>query len=118
MAIRLKKYKHKAGGTRVVRAVRITEHNINELVLYVVRKGGAATGHNGDTASGRPARIRIKQRNYGENWGKKDWRVAKVGDFLVQYDLGGKEFAQIGFDPIEFGRVKEDDFEASFELVK
>lgn len=116
MAIRTKKYRHKAGGTRHVRAVRITEKNLTELVAYINRNGGAATGHNGDTASGRPARIRIKQRNFGENWGKRDWRVARVGDFIVKHDFSDEPVE--GLPSIEFSRVKDDTFEDTFEEVK
>lgn len=109
MAIRTKKYRFAAGGDRRVRAVRITEKNLPELVAYINRNGGAATGHQGNTRSGRPSRIRIKQRNYGYTWGKKDWRVARVGDFIVRHDI-----QQEGFEPIEFERIKDDIFEATF----
>lgn len=117
MAIRTKEYRFTAGGSRRVRAIRITEKNLSELVAYIVRNGGAATGHNGDTASGRPARIRIKQRNYGHNWGKIDWRVAKIGDFIVRHDFKAGEHSR-GTKSVEFERVKPAEFEATFELSK
>jgi hypothetical protein len=116
MAIRFKKYRHKAGGTRVFRAIRVTEKNIPELVAYICRNGGAATGHTGDTKSGRPPRIRIKQRTFGNGWTKRDWRVAKVGDFIVRYDHED-EIVNKGLNKIEYERVTEDNFEVAAELI-
>lgn len=114
MAIRTKRYKSKVNGA-VVKAVVITENNIADLVAYIVRNGGAATGHNGDTASGRPARVRVKQLNYGDNWGKRDWRVGRLGDSIIRYEYPESEYGPAG---TEFARVRKNDFEDSFELVK
>ena len=118
MAIRTKKYRLKDDRTRQMRAIQITEKNLAEVVAYICRHGGAATGHLGNTASNRPARIRIKQRNYGKNWGKRDWRVAKLGDWIVRHDFPKKEFAQIGFDPAEFERIPEWAFPGHYEEIK
>jgi hypothetical protein len=93
-----------------VRAIQITEKNLTDVVAFINRNGGAATGHNGDTRSKRPARIRIKQLNFGENWGKRDWRVAKLGDYIVR-----REHDEFG---TQFFRVKELQFEEDFELIK
>lgn len=112
MAIRFKKYRHKAGGTRVFRALRITENNLSELVAYINKNGGSAFVTSG--AKNKAKRIRIKQRNFGENWGKRDWRVANVGDFIVRHDFP----KEAGLPPIEFERAREDDFEAAAELIK
>lgn len=83
MAIRTKKY-WSCAGLGVYRAVQITEKNLTELVSYIVRNGGIATGHNGRPEFKRPARICIKQLTYGKNWSKNDWRVAHVGDYIVR----------------------------------
>jgi hypothetical protein len=121
MAIRTKKYTFidGRGVKRVVRGVRITEKNIVDVVNYITRRGGAATGHltiPGKNTKERPGRIRLRQLNFGENWGKRDWRVANVGDAIIVHDAN-KEFSQIGFD-VEFERVKAADFERDFEEVK
>lgn len=116
MAIRTKKYRHRVGGTRKIRALVLTEKNLPDVVAYICKNDGAATGHLGNTASGRPARIRLKQRNYGETWGKTDWRVAKIGDIIVIRHL--EEFVDEGFKPLEFARMKPIDFHDQFEEVK
>lgn len=119
MGIRFKKYIDtiKTSGPREqVRAIRVTEKNIAELVAYINRHGGAATGHNGDTRSGRPARIRLKQRNFGKRWGKLDWRVAQVGDYIVEESVPEEYQTKLG--PVEFFRIKRDLFEANTIVVK
>lgn len=122
MAIRTKKYTFTDGhgNKRIVRGVRITEKNIVDVVNYITRRGGAATGHvtipGTKTKKVRPGRIRLRQLNFGENWGKRDWRVANVGDAIIVHDAN-KEFSQIGFD-VEFERVKAADFERDFAEVK
>lgn len=116
MALRLKKYRFRGNGD-VVRAIRITEKNLAEIVDYINNQGGAATGHLGNTRSGKKPRIRIKQRNFGENWGKVDWRVAYIGDFIVRDDYE-REFKGVNTKYKDFSRVKDDIFEAAFELVK
>lgn len=113
MAIRTKKYRYNAGGDRRVRAIQITEKNLTEIVAYISRNGGAATGHLGRPEFKRPARIRIKQRNYGETWGKVDWRVAEIGDYIVRYDFPKGEFYR-DKGAIEFARVKARDFHTIF----
>lgn len=119
MAIRFKKYKFTVGGKHIFRAVRITEKNYLEIVNYVNRNGGQAEGSVFITKDGDELnhKIRVRQRNYGENWGKRDWRVARVGDFIVRYDFDADLQAR-GFEPVEFARVKEDEFEASAVEVK
>ena len=114
MAIRFKKYKHKAGGDRTFRAIRITDRNLAELVAYICRNGGSAFATSGE--GGKPVRIRIKQRNYGHNWGKRDWRVAKVGDFIVRHDFEPGDLDRVT-KSVEFERVNEDQFEAGAELL-
>lgn len=94
----------------MVQAVEITMANLTDLVWYICENGGGATGHLGDTASKRPARIRIKQRNYGENWGKYDWRVAKLGDYIVIHNFRAGTYGR-EFESMEFSRVKKADFE-------
>ena len=115
MAIRFKKHKHRAGGDRRFGALRITENNMTELVAYINKNGGSAFVTSG--AKNKAKRIRIKQRNYGNNWGKVDWRVANVGDFIVRHEFAAGELGREK-KSIEFERVREDDFEASAELVK
>ena len=83
MAIRTKKYWSSAR-LGVYRAVQITHENLAEVVSYICRNGGIATGHGERPEYKRPARIRIKQKTFGENWTKNDWRVALVGDFIVR----------------------------------
>lgn len=97
MAIRTKKY-WTSTQLGVYRAVQITEKNLIDLVSYIVRNGGIATGHLERPEYKRPARIRIKQRNFGNHWGKIDWRVANVGDYIVRNEND------------EFFRVKAVDF--------
>lgn len=118
MAIKTKKYKHQVHGN-VVRGIKITEKNLTEVVLWINRNGGAATGHNGDTRSNRPPRIRIKQLNFGENWGKRDWRVAKVGDTIIRVDHE-KHTNEYGTWPAstDFYRVKAEHFDDIYEDVK
>lgn len=116
MAVRTKKFEFTDGHgvKRTVRGVRITEKNIVDIVNYITRRGGAATGH--VTIPGtkvkkvRPGRIRLRQLNFGENWGKRDWRVANVGDAIIVHDLAEGR--------IEFERVKDIDFERDFAEVK
>lgn len=108
MAIRTRKYIHTAGGTREVRAIRITEKNYIEISNYINRNGGVAVASeyvspDGDRYS---HKIRIRQLNHLKNRTKRDWRVARPGDFIVRHDNG------------EFERVKEDVFEQHFELAK
>lgn len=109
MAIRTKEYRFTAGGNRRVRAIRVTEKNLAELVAYVNRNGGEALGladthpETGDVTN---HKIRIKQMNHTASGSKRDWRVARVGDFIVKHENG------------EFERVKDDEFEAKFALTK
>lgn len=107
MAIRFKKYKSKLDRSHVeVMAVKVTEANIPELVEHICRRGGAATGHITIPAKKggkvRPARIRLRQRNFGKTWGKRDWRVAEVGDYIIRTEND------------EFYRDKGDEFERFF----
>jgi len=97
MAIRMKTFVTPDG--EYFRAIKITEKNLTELVAHIVRHGGAATGHLARPEFKRPARIRIKQRNFGNHWGKVDWRVAKIGDWIVRTEKN------------EFLRVKQQEFE-------
>lgn len=115
MAIRFKKYRHKAGGDRTFGALRITENNMTELVAYINKNGGSAFVTSG--SKGKPKRIRIKQRNFGKNWGKIDWRVALVGDFILRHQFEAGELFREK-KSVEFERVREDDFEAAAEAVK
>ena len=117
MAIRFKKYRHTIDGTYEVKALQITEANIPDLVNHICRHGGAVTGHlyippvkiGKIEKKARKARIRIRQRNFGEHWGKLDWRVATVGDYILRHEINGK---------YEFERVKGGDFESLTDLVK
>lgn len=106
MAIRTKKYRHLGTGVEV-KAVKITLANLTDLVAYICRNGGAATGHLGRPEYNRPARIRIKQLTFGATWSKFDWRVANLGDYIVRHPEG----------KFPFERVKADDFERRFEAV-
>ena len=103
MAIRTKKYKIvDSVFDSTVRAVKITEKNLTDLVAYICRNGGIATGHNGRPEFDRPARIRIKQMNHGANWSKLDWRRAGLGDYIVRFENGS------------FARVKAADFNRQY----
>jgi len=113
MAIRFKKYKAKGTGNDGLFAIRITDANIDEIAEYIKKNGGSAFVTSG--AEGKPRRLRIKQRNFGENWGKRDWRVAVVGDFVSRRDVE-PEFRPV-LGKLEFSRVKEDVFEATHHLV-
>lgn len=105
MVIRTKKYTHKDG--RSVRAVQVTMKNLTDLVAYICRNGGAATGHLGRPEFNRPPRIRIKQRTSGVGrygpWEKIDWRVTRLGDWIVKDEVSG-----------EFVRIKAADFEREY----
>lgn len=109
MAIRTKAYRGKGRGGIAVRAIRITESNFLELTNYIARNGGEAIASsyiapNGDELN---HKIRIRQEVPTKTRkSKRDWRVARPGDFIVKYEDGS------------FARVKDDIFEASFELVK
>lgn len=113
MAIRTKKFR-RIYTDQEVRAIQITTENLTDIVAYICRNGGAATGHLGRSynvtrsgkAAHRPPRIRIKQEthgigHYGE-WSKIDWRVAKLGDWIVRNADGS------------FERVKANEFEHRF----
>ena len=115
--VRWKRYISKRPyGPAHVRAVKITEKNLTDIVAYVCRYGGAATGHNFIPPK-RRARIRIRLRNYGETWGKRDWRVAELGDYIVMNEFKKGEFHREE-DCKEFERVKGKDFERTFKLNK
>lgn len=98
MAIRTKKFVSDSGE---VRAIKITEKNLEDIVEYILRNGGAANGRLARPAFKRPARIRIKQWTHGETWSKKDWRVAVAGDWIVRYQDG--TFARI--KAVDFPRI-------------
>lgn len=104
MAIRTKKYRH-LGTHQEVKAVQITLKNLTDLVAYICRNGGGATGHTGHVQFNRPARIRIKQRTFGHGWSKNDWRVAHVGDWIVRNENN------------TFERVKADDFDRRYVAI-
>lgn len=90
MSIRFRKYNFKSNeylGHHVM-AIKVTLKNIPELVAHICTRGGAATGHVGNTPSGHKARIRLKQFTNGVTWHKWDWRVARVGDYIVRNSDG------------------------------
>ena len=115
--VRWKHYTGRRGmttnGVRV-RAVKITEKNLTDIVAYISKHGGAATGHL-FIPPNRRARIRIRQLNYGYDWGKRDWRVAELGDYIVQ-----REFEATIDRPtyVEFMRVKASEFDTLFKINK
>lgn len=125
MALRFKRYQHRVGGTREFYAVQITEQNIPEIVAAICKAGGAATGHYSippvkvgkKTKKGRPGRIRLKQRNYGYNWGKVDWRVANIGDWIVRHNFKAGELSR-EHASVEFERVKDVDFKVMAQPYK
>lgn len=102
MAIRTKKYKSHLAE---VRAIKITEKNLEDVVEYILRNGGAANGRLARPDFKRPARIRIKQFTFGRTWSKKDWRVALVGDWIIRYEDGS------------FARVKAGTFANEYTAV-
>ncbi len=104
MAIRTKKYRH-LGTNQEVRATKITEKNFTDLVAYICRNGGGATGHLARPQFKRPARIRIKQLTFGHGWSKNDWRVALLGDWIVRNENN------------TFERVKADDFDRRYVAI-
>lgn len=114
MAIRTRRYRNKFND-RIVNAVQITDTNIVDIVNHITRNSGAATGHvtipGSKVKKERPGRIRLRQRNFGENWGKLDWRVANVGDWIVrhEYEIDGEKFT-------EFYRVKAHAFPLDYEV--
>lgn len=115
MSIRTKGFRHE-WTHKEVRAVQITEKNLTDLVAYICRNGGAATGHLGRNYNVTPkgktihrrARIRIKQLTSGGGkngyWTKLDWRVAYIGDWIVKDVETG-----------QFVRVKAEDFDALYD---
>lgn len=102
MAIRMKKYKSHLAE---VRAIKITEKNLEDVVEYILRNGGAANGRLARPDFKRPARIRIKQFTFGRTWSKMDWRVALVGDWVIRYEDGS------------FARVKAGTFAKEYTAV-
>lgn len=116
MAIRFKRYQDKNRLQEPVRAIKITETNIVDIVNYITKRYGAATGHftipaKGKVKKTRPGRIRLRQLNFGENWGKRDWRVANVGDYIVMVQDPDLKYP-------EFFRVKADQFDDTHVVVK
>lgn len=110
MAVRTKAVRDK-GSHKIVRSITITETNLKDIVEYITRNGGIAFATSG--AGDKPVRIRIKQRNYGENWGKRDWRVAAVGDSIVRIDFAkGEDHREKA--GAEFIRVKKANFDKEF----
>lgn len=114
MAIRFKNYQDKNRKHSPLKALRITEKNIHELATYICKNGGAAFVT--DSAGTKPPRIRLKQRNFGENWGKRDWRVARIGDFILMDHVAPEHQEKLG--KREFWRAKDDYFESTHDLVK
>lgn len=113
MVIRFKKYKDVDNGD-VIKAIRITEANVKELGYYINRQGGICLVTN--SAGKKPYRIRVKQRNYGENWGKIDWRVANIGDYIIRHEFpNGEHHREKG--ALEFSRVRKSRFEAALVPV-
>ena len=104
MAIRTKKYRNQYANIDV-KAIKITAANLTDIVAYICRNGGGATGHVGRPEFRRPARIRIKQITSGATWVKLDWRVALVGDYIVRYPAG------------DFARVKAVDFDRIYTAL-
>jgi hypothetical protein len=114
MAIRTKAVRDK-GSHKIVRAITVTEDNVEEIVAWINRHGGAANGHGVRIFQERtrPARVRLLQRNYGENWGKRDWRVATVGDTILKIDFAAGEDHREKAGA-EFVRVKAEAFAAEY----
>lgn len=102
MAIRTKKYKSHLAE---VRAIKITEKNLEDVVAWITNNGGAANGRLARPDFKRPARIRIKQFTFGRTWSKKDWRVALIGDWIIRYEDGS------------FARVKGGTFTTEYTAV-
>lgn len=113
MSIRFKKFRSEDGAFER-QAIKITEKNIDEVVAYIQRNGGSAFVTAG--ADGKPRRIRIKQRNFGRNWGKRDWRVAVVGDYIVKAPVRSDFVKVLG--KTEFWREKGAAFDFAFNPVK
>lgn len=113
MSIRFRKFRSEDGAFER-QAIKITEKNIDEVVAYILRNGGSAFVTQG--AEGKPRRIRIKQRNFGRNWGKRDWRVATVGDYIVKAPVRTEYQAALG--KTEFWREKGAAFDFGFNPVK
>lgn len=107
MTIRTKKFR-RIYTDQEVRAIQVTMNNLTDLVAYICRNGGAATGHIGRPEFNRPPRIRIKQETSGlgrecRRWVKQDWRVARLGDWIVKDVQTGT-----------FERIKAADFERDY----
>lgn len=113
MSIRFRKFRSEDGAFER-QAIKITEANIDEIVAHIQRHGGSAFVTKG--AEGKPRRIRIKQRNFGRNWGKRDWRVAQVGDYIVKAPVRPEFVSVLG--KIEFWREKGAAFDYGFNPVK
>lgn len=108
MAIRTKQYKTRGRGKTVtVKAIRVTERNYLSIVEWIGKKGGIAFAKEQITPEGdvQNARVSVYQINHGKGHPRRGWRVALIGDFVVQYEDGS------------FARVKDDVFEATYQLA-
>lgn len=98
MGIRLKQYKFASPliGRFDHKAIRVTEKNWEEVVEYICKNGGMAIPHTARNRSKRlPSRFKLKQRNFGRTWGKRDWRVVREGDYIVRFDYPPGTFGDI-----------------------
>ena len=109
--IRFKKYKNKAG--EEIKALKITEKNVQELVDYINKNGGTALNETQIFKSehlkdGEYAAVKIAnvQRTPSATRVRRDVRKAYANDFIVRDEVPGKD----GYLHYEFSRVRAADF--------
>lgn len=112
MKVEFKKYRSKEDGFERL-AVKLTEENLDAVSMYIGNHGGAAFVFDFD--SDKPKHIEIKQLNFGRTWGKRDWRVAKIGDYILMRRVP-KDFVEF-YGKFEFWREKGSTFESEFDLI-
>lgn len=115
MAIRFKKYKNKVGDE--VKALRITEKNVEELVAYIVNNGGKArdeskTYHSDALKDGQYTAVKLALRQLVlHSASKRHYRAVRKafgGDIIIRHEV---ENPTPDGPRYEFSRIKAKDFE-------
>lgn len=113
MAIRFNKYKDKSG--TVLKAIRINEKNVEELVAYINKNGGTAVDetrvfYSEDLKDGQYTAVKLSlvQKNKSRV-GKiyRGVRKAFAGDIIVRYEVFDEKLNGLVY---EFSRLKNEDF--------
>lgn len=113
MGVQFQRYRSiDANGVTDLRAVKLTEDNLH-AVAVTIRAHGWPAFVIGGANERNPRRITIRQRNFGNYWGKMDWRIAKVGDYIAKAPVHPLFVEVLG--EFELWREKGSTFESQFK---